>query len=131
MPKNAIFLAGGKSDLVRLGENITRPIVYSTLWNAALLIRPNEIPGVKPSDFNIISELKNKDNFKRKKYVILEDDIYVWRDRVAGVADGVFTADPNSSIALHADDYSIKVYKFNSTLKKAIYELNLRNASVD
>ncbi len=131
LPSNAVILAGGKSDLVRLGENITKPIAYSTLWNAALLIRPNEIPEISPTDFTIISELENKDNFKKKKYVILEDDIYIWRARVTGVADGVFTADPNSTIALHADDYSINVYKFNPTLKKAIYELNLRGASVD
>ncbi len=131
LPKNAVILAGGKSDLVTVGENIQRPIVYSTLWSASLFIKPNEIPGINPTDFTIIGELQNKDNFKNKVYIILEDDIYVWRSRVAGVADGVFTANPNSTIALHGEDYSIKVYKYNPTLKKAIYELNIRDKSVN
>ncbi len=127
LPKNTVVLVGGKSDLVAVGENIKKPIIYSTLWSASLLIKPNEIPGINPTDFTIIGELQNKDNFKRKKYLILEDDIYIWRSRVTGVADGVFTADPNTTSALHGEDYSIKVYKFNSTLKKAIYELNIRD----
>ena len=44
IPTNAIVLAGGKSDLVTVAENIKRPIIYSALWTAALLIKPNEIP---------------------------------------------------------------------------------------
>jgi len=143
LPPNAVILAGGKSDLVTVAENIKKPIIYNSLWNAALLIKPkeipgvkssdfhvlsvlkiNEIPGVKPNDFSIIPELQNKDNFRRNKYIILEDDIYIWRDRLTGVADNVFSTSPNT---LHGDDYSIKVYKFNSALKKAIYELNTRN----
>ncbi len=154
LPKNAIVLAGGKSDLVTLGENIKKPIVYSALWNAAILIKPNEIPGVKPtdfgiggvlflykgplkmratssSDFNIIAELKNKNNFKRNKYIILEDDVYIWRGRLTGTGDGVFTTGPKSTTALHGDDYSIKVYKSNPTLKKAIYELNIQDKKVN
>ncbi len=131
LPNNAVILAGGKSDLVAVGENVKRPIVYSTLWSASLFIKPNEIPGVSPTDFTIIGELQNKDNFKKKKYVILEDDIFIWRSRVAGVADGVFTANPSTTSALHGEDYSIKVYKYNPTLKKAIYELNIRDNSVN
>jgi len=123
IPKNAVILVGGQSDLVTVAENIKKPIIYSTLWTGALLIRPDETPGVKPSDFNIVSELKSKDNFKRKKYIILENDIYIWRGRVNGVVDSVFSTSPN---ALHADDYLINVYKFNLTLKKAIYQLELK-----
>jgi len=129
VPANAVILAGGKSNLVTVAENIRRPIIFSTLWSAAVLIKPNKIPGISPTDFTIISELKNKDNFKRNKYVILEDDIYIWRDRVTGVADNVFATTSNT--LLHGDNYSIKVYKFNPTLKKAIYELNLRDTSVN
>ncbi len=151
LPKNAVILAGGKSDLVAVGENIQRPIVYNALYSAAILIRQDEIPGVKSSDFgitgvsflkgriripsvgatdfSIVSELKNKDNFKRKRYLILEDDIYVWRSRLTGVGDNVFST--SSATLLHADDYSIKAYKFNPTLKKGIYELNTRDASVN
>jgi hypothetical protein len=91
------------------------------LWHAAVLIKPNEIPGVSPTDFSIIPELKNKDNFKNNTYIVLEDDIDVWRKRLTGEADNVFSTTPNT---LHADDYTIKVYKENSILKKAIYELN-------
>lgn len=142
LPNNAIVLAGGKSDLVRLGENIKKPIVYSTLWTGALLIRPNEIPVKKPSyariapelkineipvvksrDFLIVEELKNKDNFRKNKYILLEEDMDIWRKRLSGMEDSVFST---SSAALHGDDYSIKVYKFNPTLKKSIYELNTR-----
>ena len=148
LPENSIILAGGKSDLVTVAENIKRPIIYSTLWTGALLIRPKEIPGVKPSDFHvlsvykineipgvkqsdfsIVSELKSKDNFKKKKYIILENDIYIWRGRVTGVADSVFSS--SSPNLPHGEDYSIKVYKFNPILKKAIYELNLRDTSID
>ena len=144
MPENAVILAGGKSDLVTVAENIKRPIIYNSLWSAAVLIKPkeilgvkpndfhilgelkiNEIPGVTPDDFHIVRELKNKENFKRKKYIILEDDIYLWRDRLKGVADNVFSTNLTD---LRAEDYSIKVFKFNPTLKKAIYELNLRNS---
>jgi len=144
IPANAIVLAGGKSDLVMLSENIKRPIIYNTQWTAALLIRPKEIPlvkptdfailsqlkinemlGVTPSDFSIIRELKNKDNFKKNKFLILEDDIYIWRARVTGVADAVFTTDLNTTFALHGGDYSIKVYKSNSLMNKSIYELRL------
>ncbi len=147
IPTNAIILAGGKSDLVSLGENIQKPIVYSTLWTGALLIKPNEIPGViptdfailnqlkinempvvTPSDFSIVRELKNKENFAKNKYLILEDDIYVWRNRLSGIGDAVFTTDPIAPLALHAEDFSIKVYKFNSALNKGIYELKLREA---
>jgi len=143
LPKNAIILGGGKSDLVTVAQNIKRPIIYSTLWTAAVLIKPNEIPGVKPtdfailnelkinempgvtpSDFSIIAELKNKDNFKKNKYLILEDDIYIWRGRLAGVGDSVFYT--TSATLLHADDYSIKVYKSNSALNRSIYELKLK-----
>jgi hypothetical protein len=126
LPSNAIVLAGGKSDLITLGENLKKPIVYSSLWTTALLIKPNEIPGVTPSDFSIVSELQNKNNFKIKKYTILEDDIFIWRARVTGVADGVFTADPKNNRALHGDNYTIKVYKSNPALNKNIYELKFK-----
>lgn len=156
LPSNAVVLAGGKSDLVTVAENIKRPIIYNSLYRAALLIIPNEIPGakptdfgitgvgflykgpiklkinkipgVKPTDFSIVSELKNKDNFKKNKYIILEDDVSIWRGRVTGVADNVFSTTPDF---LHADDYSIKVYKFNPILKKTIYELNIIDPSVN
>lgn len=132
LPENAVILAGGKSDLVVLAENVKRPIIYSTLYSAALLIKPNEIPGISPTDFTIIGELQNKNNFKKNKYMILEDDIYLWRGRLNGVADGVFTADPSIATALHGDDYSIEVYKSNPTLKKAIYELSIQeNESIN
>ncbi len=143
LPKNAIILAGGKSDLVTVTENINRPIIYNTLWTAALLIIPNEIPGAKPtdfailnqlkineipgvspSDFSIIRELRNKDNFGKNKYMILEDDVYIWRDRVAGVGDNLFST--SSAALLNGEDYLIKVYKSNPILKKAIYELKLK-----
>jgi len=152
IPANAVILAGGKSDVVILAENIKRSIIYNSVYSAAVLIKPREIPGVKPtdfevanvpkhtynlkinevpgvtpSDFSIVKELKSKDNFKKKKYIILEDDIYVWRARISGVADNVFFSETSTPSALYGDDYSIKVYKFNPTLKKAIYELNLRN----
>ena len=131
LPNNSIILAGGKSDLVTLGESLKNPIVYNVLWNAAVIIKPNEIPGVSPTDFSIIPELKNKDNFKRNKYIILEDDVYIWRGRLTGTGDGVFTTGPKSTTALHGDDYSIKVYKSNPTLKKAIYELNIQDKKVN
>ena len=143
LPKNAIVLAGGKSDLITVAQNVNRPIIYNTLWTAALLIKPNEIPlvkptdfaildqlkvtkmpGVTPSDFSIVEELKNKDNFKKKKYVILENDIYLWRGRLAGVDDSVFAT--ASATLLHADDYAINVYKFNSDLNECIYELKIK-----
>lgn len=143
LPKNAIILGGGKSDLVTVAQNIERPIVYNSLWSAALFIGPakipsvkptdfaildqlkiSEIPGIDPSDFSVIKELKNKDNFKKNKYLILEDDIALWRGRMAGVADNLFNTDMGA--LLHPDDYSIRVYKFNSTLNKGIYELNLK-----
>jgi hypothetical protein len=123
LPTNAIILAGGKSDLVALGENVKKPIIYSTLWSTALLIKPNEIPGISPTDFTLISELQNKDNFKKNKYIILEDDIHVWRGRLAGIGDGVFTTDPKITTALHAGDYVITLYKSNSALNKNLYEL--------
>lgn len=126
LPENAVILAGGKSDLVQVAENIRRPIVYSTLWTGAVLIEPNRIPSM---DFTITGELQNKNNFKKKKYIILADDIYIWRSRVSGVADNLFSTSPNAPLL--SSDYSIKVYKFNPTLKKAIYELNLQNTSVD
>lgn len=128
LPDNAIVLAGGKSDLVVLVQNVKRPIIYSSLYSAALLIRPNEIPGINPTDFTITGELQNKSNFKRNKYIILEDDVYIWRDRLTGPGDGVFTADPKASgsSALQIDDYSIKVYKSNSFMNKGIYELVIK-----
>ncbi len=129
LPNNSIILAGGKSDLVTLGESLKNPIVYNVLWNAAVIIKPNEIPGVSPTDFSIIPELKNKDNFKRNKYIILEDDVYIWRGRLTGTGDGVFTTDPKSTTALHARNFSLRVYKSNPTLKKAIYELKLKKDS--
>lgn len=124
LPENAVILAGGKSDLITVAENIKKPVVYNTLWAEALLIRPDEIPGVKPTDFNIVRELKNKDNFKKKRYLILEDDIYIWRGRLTGVVDSVFVISPKT---LDPEDFSIKAYKFNPTLKKGIYELNLKD----
>lgn len=145
LPNNAVVLAGGKSDLVTVGENIQRPIVYSALYAAAILINPDQIPGTKSSDFgitgvqflkgkidipkvgaadfSIVKELQNKENFKKKKYIVLEDDIYIWRSRVSGVADNLFST---SLTTLRSEDYSIKVYKFNPKLKKAIYELNFK-----
>ena len=62
----------------------------------------------------------------KNKYIILERDIAIWRSRIAGVFDSVFAAE--SSSLLHADDYTIKVYKFNSSLNKGIYELKLKEA---
>ena len=67
--------------------------------------------------------MKNKDNFNKKRYFVLESDVNLWRGRLQGVGDNVFTTDPKSIIALHADDFLIRVYKFNPILKKAIYEL--------
>lgn len=123
LPENAIILAGGRSDLVTTAEEIKRSIIYSSLYTAAILIRPNQIPGIGPGDFSIVDELKNKDNFKKNKYIILEDDIHVWRGRVSGKIDSVFVISPKT---LPPEDYSIKVYKYSPILKKAIYELNLR-----
>ncbi len=131
LPANAVILAGGKSDLVTIAENIKKPIIYNTMWTSALLIKPNEVPGVKPSNFTLVTELQNKDNFKINKYIVLEDDIYVWRDRVIGVADAVFTSDKKRTTSLHGDDYSIKLYKYNPTLKKGIYELNISDTPVN
>ena len=143
IPVSAIVLGGGKSDLVTVAQNIKRPIIYNAQWVAALLIKPNEIPGVKPtdftilndlkinempgvvvSDFSMIEELKSKENFTKSKYLILENDISLWRARLTGIADSVFAT--TSGTLLNPFDYSIKVYKFNSTLNKGIYELNLK-----
>ena len=145
LPANAIILAGGKSDLIVVGENIERPIIYNSLWSSALLIKPGEIPGIKaedftifdkhnlnrteipgitPSDFSMTRELKSKDNFKKDKYLILEDDIYIWRSRIAGVQDSVFST--TSGTLLHADDYSLQIYKYNPVMNKGIYELKLK-----
>lgn len=146
LPMNAIILGGGKSDLVTVAQNLNRPIIYNSLWSQALLIKPKEIPGVKPTDFEIINqlkhtynlkvteivgisptdfsivaELKNKDNFRKNKYIILEDDINLWRGRLAGIGDNLFGT--SSAALLSPADYSIKVYKFNSTSNKSIYEL--------
>lgn len=123
LPENAVILAGGKSDLITVSQNVKKPIVYNAIYSAALLIKSNEIPGVNPDDFSIISELENKDNFEKNKYIVLEDDINLWRGRLTGVEDNVFST---VSAALRARDYSIKVYKYNSALKKSIYELSLR-----
>jgi len=140
LPKETIILAGGKSDLVSLAENIKRPIIYNSLWTGAVLIKPKEIPGVKPtdfailsqlkisqaptSDFSIVTELKNKDNFEKNKYFILEDDITLWRGRMEGIVDNLFSS--SSATLLHGDDYTVTLYKFNSTLRKGIYELNIK-----
>ncbi len=129
LPKNAVILAGGKSDLVTVAENIKKPIITNVLWSTTLLIRPNVAPGVIPTDLRIIPELQNKDNFKKNKYIILEDDIYIWRNRVTGVADSVFA--PSSKTLLHGEDYLIKAYKYNATLKKGIYELDTRETPVN
>ena len=126
LPGNAIILGGGKSDLITLGENISKPIVYNTLLSGAVLIKPNKIPGISPDDFTLIDELKNKDNFKKNKYIILEGDIDLWQSRVSGVGDGVFTTDPEITTALRGKDYSIKVFKSNLVLSKSIYELTLK-----
>ncbi|MBI5122595.1 hypothetical protein HZA75_01925 [Candidatus Roizmanbacteria bacterium] len=143
IPKNAIIVGGGKSDLVAVAENIHRPIIYNSLWTTALLIRPNEIPLVKPtdfaildqlkitkmsevtsSDFSLIQDLKNEDNLKRNKYILLEDDISLWRNRMLGVDDSVFAT--SSATLLHANNYTIKMYKFNPALNKGIYELKFK-----
>jgi hypothetical protein len=140
LPKETIILAGGKSDLVSLAENIKRPIIYNSLWTGAVLIKPKENPGVKPtdfailsqlkisqaptSDFSIVTELKNKDNFEKNKYFILEDDITLWRGRMEGIVDNLFSS--SSATLLHGDDYTVTLYKFNSTLRKGIYELNIK-----
>lgn len=126
LPDNAIILAGGKSDLVQVAGNIKKPVVYNTSWAAAVLIEPNKIPGISPTDFSLINELQSKESFNNNMYFILEDDIFLWRARLSGTGDGLFTVDPINTTALHAADYSIKVYKSNSTLKKAIYELTTR-----
>jgi len=94
LPINAVILGGDKSDLVTVAENVRRPIIYNTSWTSAILVKPREIIGVKatdfaildqlkitevpgfsPSYFNITGELTSKDNFREKKYLILEDDI--------------------------------------------------------
>ena len=143
LPENAVILLGGKSDLVTVDENVKRPIIYNTMWAAAIIIKPKEIPRVKPtdftilndlkinempgvavSDFSMIEELKSKENFTKSKYLILENDISLWRARLTGIADSVFAT--TSGTLLNPFDYSIKVYKFNSTLNKGIYELNLK-----
>ncbi len=125
LPKEAIILAGGKSDLVTVAQNVNKPIIYNTQWTGALLIKnPNEIPGVSPSDWNIVNELQNRNNFKKNKYLILEDDIYVWRNRMARIDDNLFAT--SSAALLHADDYAIKVYKFNLALHEGLYELIFR-----
>lgn len=126
LPEEAIMIIGGKSDLITVVENIDRPVIYNSLWSAALLIQPGDIPGVAPEDFSIAEELKNSDNFKKNKYLILEDDIYLWRSRVAGVGDNLFSTSPDA--ILNSNNYSIKVYKFNPALNKGIYELELKEA---
>jgi hypothetical protein len=146
LPPNTVILGGIGSDLVVLSENLNRPIIFNTMWAPAILIKPGEIPGIKPADFHLLTllkrneipgitpsnfsmvrELQDKKNFKKNKYIILENDVAIWRSRLTGVADAVFTNDKNTIDALHSDNYSIKVYKYNPTLKKAIYELNIRN----
>lgn len=131
LPSNAVILAGGKSDLVDVAKHLKRPIIYSSLWSAAVVVRPNEIPGVWSEGFRIIAELQNKDNFKKNTYIILEDDVHVWRARLSGTGDGIFTTDLQNSTSLHANDFTLNIYKFNPTLKKAIYKLNIRDASVN
>jgi hypothetical protein len=147
LPKEAIILLGGKSNLVTVAQTINKPIIYNSLWVEAMLIKSNEIPKVKPrdftilndleiydipgvpiSDFSIIRELKKKENFEKKKYIILEKDIDMWRGRIAGIADNVF-ATSSRSTNLHSDDYSINVYKYNKYLNKGIYELKLKKTN--
>ena len=123
LPDNAIILAGGKSGLIAVGENIKKPMVYNSLWTTSLLIHPDRIPSILPQDFTLIDELMNKDNFNKKRYFVLESDVDLWRGRVQGVGDNVFTTDPKSNVALHAQDFSINVYKTNQELNKNIYEL--------
>ena len=60
----------------------------------------------------------------KDKYLILEDDIYIWRSRIAGVQDSVFST--TSGTLLHADDYSLQIYKYNPVMNKGIYELKLK-----
>ncbi len=119
IPKEAIILAGGKSDLVTVAQNIQRPIIYNTRWTGALLIKPRE--RITLNDFSIVKELRNKENFKEKKYLVLEDDMYLWRSRVKGVADTLFST--SSANLLNTHDYTIKVYKLNSVVNKGIYQL--------
>ncbi|MBI5122594.1 hypothetical protein HZA75_01920 [Candidatus Roizmanbacteria bacterium] len=128
LPENAIILAGGKSDLVVVAENINKPVIYNTRWTGALLIEPKEIPGVTPRDFSIVEELKNKDNFEKYKYLILEDDIYLWHQRVKGVSDTLFST--SSAKLLNTGDYILTVYKFSHDFNKGIYELKLKNTGI-
>jgi len=125
LPKEAIILAGGKSDLVMLGDSIKSSIIYNTLWSGAVLIRQEKLPPeVSPGKWNIIAELKNKNNFKKNRYIILEDDISLWRDRVAGVQDNLFST--SSAALLNTENYKVKLYKSNKAMNKSLYELTLR-----
>jgi len=119
-----VILGGEKSDLVTVAENVRRPIIYNTSWTSAILVKPREIPGFSPSYFNITGELTSKDNFRKKKYLILEDDIDLWRNRLEGVGDSLFSI--SSQALLHYTDYSVKLYKFNTFLNKGVYELKLK-----
>ncbi|MBI5123540.1 hypothetical protein HZA75_06805 [Candidatus Roizmanbacteria bacterium] len=124
LPSNAIILAGGESDLVTVGENINRPIIYNSLWATSLLIRPNTIPGVTPDDFNIIKELKNQNNFKKNKYIILKNDLPLWQHRVGGVQDNLFST--SSANFINPANYKVELYRTNKEMNVFIFELRLR-----
>lgn len=124
LPKNAIILAGAESNLPIVSENINRPIAYNASWASAVLIKPNEIPGVSPEDFDIADELKIEENFKKNKYLILEWDINIWRRRIAGERDTLFNT--NLGTMLYGKDYSVEVYKFNHSLNEGVYELKIK-----
>lgn len=129
LPDNAVLLAGGGSDLITVAEQIKKPIFYNARWSGAVRIKPGEILGVPPNDFNdfaIVKELKNKENFRTKRYLILEDDVALWRKILLGTADKPFNVE---NIKLSSDDYLIVVYQFNTILDKSIYELKYKKNS--
>lgn len=125
VPENAIILAGGESDLVIIGETIERSIIYNTVWSGAVFIKQNELsPEVNPGKWNIISELKNENNFKKNRYLILEKDLSLWQDRITGVPDNLFST--SSATLINAKNYKVEIYKSNTEMNKSIYEFKLQ-----
>lgn len=126
IPDNAIVLGGKKEDLITLGENVKKPIVYNSFFGAAMFIPKNRDHRLV-KEFKIVDQLKKKENFKKNKYIILEENIKVWQNRLTTEGDAIFST--TSASLLNPTKYLVKVYKFNPKLNKRIYELVLKTGS--
>ena len=125
LPSNTIILGGGNDNLVVTAENVQKPLIYNSLYAAAVMI-PEDQDFRKVIHLDFMTYMKTKDNFEKNKYIILDENIVSWRKRLTQTGDSVFSKNqkyPNPK------NYSLQVYKYNNELKKAIYELKFNKPS--